>query len=236
MTIQNRERFLNNVAQHLGRERKTKNVERPSSSLMPQWQVFQHHSQDELADELELQCHSIHTTCKRTNAENLHTVLQETIEELKGQRIIASDDSRNETFGISSLYEDLQKKGITCHIWNSADGQYNLDYAESADVGITFSDITLAESGTVTLFNNSGNGRAISLLPRSYIAIIPKSTLVPRMTQAAKHIHEAEQEGHGVASCVSFITGPSNSADIEMNLIVGVHGPVEVTYILVENR
>jgi len=108
-------------------------------------------------------------------------------------------------------------------------------FAEKADVGITFSDITLAESGTLTLFNDKGNGRSISLLPRVHIAIIPKSTIIPRMTQAAKQFHEGNRRGQEVSSCVSFISRPSNSADIEVSLIVGVHGPVEVTYIVIDD-
>lgn len=56
------------------------------------------------------------------------------------------------------------------------------------------------------------------------------------MTQAVKQIHDAHKQGHVVTSCISFISGSSNSADNKMNLIVGVHGSVQVTYIVVDDE
>ena len=233
MTIQNRESFLNNLAENLERTRRTEGVVKPFWSVYPQYQLYQGATQDELVDVLEKQCKVIHTNFKRTNQVDLPKVLADTIKEYEGKSIIASKDIRNDEYGLTGFYEELEKEAQV-HIWDYKLGKENQQIAEQSDVGITFSDITLAESGTVTLFNNKNNGRSISLLPKTYIAIIPKSTLVPRMTQATSQIHEANLNGEDVASYVSFISGPSNSADIEMNLIVGVHGPIKATYILVD--
>ncbi|MEN2769001.1 LutC/YkgG family protein [Ornithinibacillus xuwenensis] len=234
MTVLNRETFLTNLADNLGRPRRITGVERPTWSVQPQWDVYQHLSSDELIDILEKQCQVIHTDFKRTDRASLEQVLRKVIEGYNGQSIVAANDPRNKEFGLQVLFSRLMEEGKEVHVWDSKLEKDNITFAERADVGITFSDITLAESGTVTLFNNRYNGRSISLLPKTYIAIIPKETIVQRMTQAAKQIHDANQQGNDVASCVSFITGPSNSADIEMNLIVGVHGPIQVTYIVVD--
>ena len=145
--------------------------------------------------------------------------------------------SRFAEFGLDTLVnETWPARHVEVNEWRAERGRENIAQAERANIGITFSDITLAESGTVVLFAGAGKGRSVSLLPRSYIALIPKSTIVPRMTQAAQEISRRVQAGETISSCINFVTGPSNSADIEMNLVVGVHGPVKAAYIVIGDR
>jgi len=235
MAIHNRDPFLDRLANALGRPRKTQGVERPTYSVQPQYKVLQDTTPDELVDVLEKQCEVIHTDFVKTTKADLTATLKSCLATHEGQEIIASRDERNETFRLNAFYEDLRKDLVDVHIWDKTIGKENQVIAERADVGITFSDMTLAESGTVALFNNADHGRSISLLPQAYIALIPKSTLVPRITQVAESLGEKVQRAEPLPSCVSLVTGPSNSADIEMHLIVGVHGPVKATYILIED-
>ncbi|KHE67216.1 lactate utilization protein C, partial [Halobacillus sp. BBL2006] len=201
----------------------------------PQNRVFQGATQDELVDKLEEQCKVIHTSFERVKLENLGDTLRRVLEGYGASKVVSAGGPRIEAVGLDNFYNKLRMEDYDVQVWDEAKGRENVEFAEQASSGIVFSDITLAESGTVTLFNDRYNGRSISLLPETFIAIIPKSTMVPRMTQASRLIHEEEEKGNPVSSCVSFITGPSNSADIEMNLIVGVHGPVKATYIVVDD-
>lgn len=236
MTIQNRDRFLNKLAENLGRSRLTEAVVCPKWHMNPQKDIYKGYSQSDLVDVLEEQCAIINTNLKRTTSEQLPTLLKSAVKAHKGKKVLASNDKKNKEFGLDLAFDDLRSEGIDVRLWDYSIGIENQVFAEQADIGITFSDVTLAESGTITLFNDKDNGRSISLLPRVHIVVIPQSTLVPRMTQAVQKIHKANALGDQVSSCISFISGPSNSADIEMNLIVGVHGPVEVMYIVVKDR
>lgn len=234
-TIQNKDAFLARLSKRLQRP-KPENVNKPASSYAPQMNVLQHQTKDELIDVFIRQCDAIHTTVFQTTRENLAETLELTIAECGGKRIVAANEQPFADFGLTTLLEEqLPEKGCHVHIWNPDLGDENISVAERADVGITFSDITLAESGTVVLFSHKYKGRAISLLPTSYIALIPKSTIVPRMTQAATEIHRRVEKGETIPACINFISGPSNSADIEMNLVVGVHGPIRATYIIIKD-
>ncbi len=235
-TAHNKEKFLSNIAKSLGRDRKTAGVVRPNWEQRPQYEVFKGFSQDELLFQLEDQCQRIHTVCKRTSFDKLSETLKGAIEELDGKSIVSWKDPRFADYHLENVFKEFANvEGNEFHTWDPSIGEENIRIAERANIGITFSDITLAESGSVVLFSEQGKGRSVSLLPRTYLAIIPKSTIVPRMTQAASKIHKMAMAGR-LPSCINFISGPSNSADIELNLVVGVHGPVKATYIIVEDK
>lgn len=234
--IQNREAFLNQVASSLGRSRRSSNVTVPSWKFQPQHLVLQDATKDELVDVLRTQCEKIHTTLVETNQNELANTLKETVEIHGGGPIVSWKDNRFGEWGLSNLMKEIwPKEGISLHEWDHSMERENITLTEKANVGITISEITLAESGTVVLLSGKDKGRTVSFLPSTLIVLVPKSTLVPRMTQAAKKLREYEQLGQQVSSCVNFITGPSNSADIELNLVVGVHGPVKASYILIDD-
>jgi L-lactate dehydrogenase complex protein LldG len=236
-TIQNRDKFLNHIANQLGRERRTKGVTRPNWKHQPQHEVYKGWTQEQLAQQLKDYCVHIHTDYVETSSVGLVETLGQVVANYGGGPVVTWNDPRFDEYGLSHLLnEQWKKEKIDVHIWNPELGDENIRKAEQANVGITFSDLTLAESGTVVLFSGNGKGRSVSLLPTTYIAIIPKSSIVPRITQAAQYIHELVKAGEDIASCINFITGPSNSADIEMNLVVGVHGPVKATYIVVNDK
>ncbi|MDC3414837.1 LutC/YkgG family protein [Terrihalobacillus insolitus] len=236
-TIQNRDSFLKNIASQLNRERRHSGVERPNWQHQAQWRVLANLNQDELVEVLKEQCKVIHTDFVQTDQANLNRNLLTAIQRYHGKSVIRSDDVRFDEFGLTEAFSQFETEHhMNVHTWHAENREESVSIAEQADVGITFCDRTLAESGTVVLFNDEGKGRSVSLLPATYIAIIPKSTIVPRMSQVTREIHHRSEKGERIASCINFITGPSNSADIEMNLVVGVHGPIKVTYIVVEDK
>lgn len=230
--VMNKDSFLDKVARNLGRERRMERPERPDWGFRPQWRVYEDYTSDQLVEVLKNQCLHVHTDVVETTRAELAEALREAMARNGGRSLITWKDPRFAEFGLDRLFAEDE---YDWYEWDASDREKSIAAAERADVGITFSDVTLAESATVVLFSGEGKGRSVSLLPTTYIAVIPKSTIVPRMTQAAALVDERIAKGETVASCVNFISGPSNSADIEMTLIVGVHGPVKATYIVVDD-
>lgn len=235
MPVYQRDRFLDTVAKKLGRERRTTGVARPRWDYGPQYEVFKGYTSDELVEVLIKQCDVIHTRVEQVQSAKLADALMDILDSYHAKRVIVADDERFKRYGLNDLFDAQRNFGVEVRVWDVSDREKDVDFAKKADVGITFSEITLAESGTVVLFSEGGIGRSVSLLPRSYVSIIPKSTIVPRLTQGVDRIHERVEQGERIPRCINFISGPSNSADIEMNLVVGVHGPIQTAYIVVED-
>lgn len=85
------------------------------------------------------------------------------------------------------------------------------------DLGVTEADYLLPETGTMVLKSSVQKPRAVSLLPPIHLAIVR-----PEMLRADMHqvFAEAKNDHYLV-----FVTGASRTADIELTLTLGVHGP-----------
>ena len=87
-------------------------------------------------------------------------------------------------------------------------------------VGVTKAICGLADTGSVLEADGEGSRLHASLLPEIHIAVLNKSDLLPSLPDAMSLVKEK--------SAAVFITGPSRTADIEMTLTIGVHGPKEI--------
>lgn len=235
-SIVNRDAFLSNIAKQLGRAPKTQ-LTKPVWQYQPQDRVLKDATKDELVAVLAKQCQNINTNLIVTTTENLATDLQKVVEQYGGRSVITWQDERFENYGLAQLmHTQWPQVDIELYVWDETQPEENIRQAEKANIGITISEMTLAESGTAVLFSDKHKGRTVSFLPEKSIILIPKSTIVPRITQAARWMSQKVQNGEHIASCINFITGPSNSADIEMIPVVGVHGPIKATYIVIEDQ
>jgi L-lactate dehydrogenase complex protein LldG len=105
--------------------------------------------------------------------------------------------------------------------------------AERAQLGLTGADAALATTGSLVVTTAPGKGRLPTVLAPVHLAIITASQLVPRLETWIAQERAAGLGAFGGASanfCV--ITGPSRTGDIEMELILGVHGPGKVIVIV----
>jgi L-lactate dehydrogenase complex protein LldG len=97
-------------------------------------------------------------------------------------------------------------------------------------VGITGTFCALAENGTLMLLSGQNTHATTSLLPDNHIAIVPASRIVRAMEDG----WDLLRKEHGsLPRQVNFVSGPSRTADIEMTLVMGAHGPFGVHVIIV---
>ncbi len=113
----------------------------------------------------------------------------------------------------------------------AAERQAALIRAEPIRVGLTGVDAAFATTGTLALVTNERQGRLPSLLPPVHIALLRRDRLYGRLEDwLSLEGRTAMLESNSIA----FITGPSRTSDIEMQTILGVHGP-GVLHIIVFN-
>jgi L-lactate dehydrogenase complex protein LldG len=94
-------------------------------------------------------------------------------------------------------------------------------------LGLTRAICGLADTGSIVLADGEGDALQASLLPRIHIAVLCASDILPSLADAMS-LPVVRQ-----ARATVVITGPSRTADIEMSLTIGMHGPGELHVFLV---
>ena len=143
---------------------------------------------------------------------------------------VAEHPIRSVAMAVSPLLEKLnvraalESAGLTVKSWDDM----SLDELYEFDCGITDVDYAVAESGTLVMKPTRNHGRGLSLVPMYHIAFVESQQILPDMVDLFAELALDADRGN-----VILISGPSKTADIEMNVVTGVHGPNVVNAFIV---
>jgi L-lactate utilization protein LutC len=98
----------------------------------------------------------------------------------------------------------------------------------AADAGVTTALAAIAETGTLVLGAQHERSRLASLLPPLHVCLLPASRVLPTLGRALEALPRP------LPHAVTLVTGPSRTADIELQLVIGVHGPRDLLVVLVD--
>lgn len=124
--------------------------------------------------------------------------------------------------GVSESARAVAGVETTLTTANIALAQSRLDL-EQAEAGISGAVCAIAETGTIVITSGSGESRLAPLLPPKHIVLLRAEQLVPNATAAMRLVRD--KFSSSFPANVTFVTGPSRTADIELSLTIGVHGP-----------
>jgi L-lactate dehydrogenase complex protein LldG len=144
---------------------------------------------------------------------------KESVESVAGHCIITTDAADV----LSRIITDLKAERIAY-----SDDPPNAHEIFGFDVGVSNAQLGIAETGTLVLDSACERHRLVSLVPPVHIAIINASSIVETLGDALTLLQKKS-----ISPAITFITGPSRTADIELTLAIGVHGPQEL-YVIVD--
>jgi L-lactate dehydrogenase complex protein LldG len=106
---------------------------------------------------------------------------------------------------------------------------------EGDAVSVTPCFAAVAETGTLMLVSGPQTPTTLNFLPDTHIVVLRESQIVACYEDAWDRLRAARSAAEGLPRVVNFITGPSRTADIEQQIVLGAHGPRRLHIVLVED-
>jgi L-lactate dehydrogenase complex protein LldF len=102
----------------------------------------------------------------------------------------------------------------------------------AADAGVTVARLALADTGTLVLCSSAGDHRLDSVVPPLHIALLRARGILPDLRAVFDRL--SGERCFDTHSAITLVRGPSRTADIELTLTMGVHGPEKVRVIVAD--
>jgi len=196
------------------------------------------------------------TSIDDTSVDGLIARFREELELLKGELFIVKGEteardaviellSSHDTKRIASwqfkhipvkkLYTAIKDAGITVDYPNihGEDRIAEIQRLETAEVGLTGVDAAAATTGTLIVSTAKGKSRIPTVLPPVHIAVMKADQLLPRIEDWLASMRGMDNGVLEESANICFITGPSRTADIEKQLVLGAHGPKRLQVVLI---
>jgi len=220
-----REDFLARVAAQLDRAGpRIQRRETPHATPTPA------HSREQLVQRFSTELEKVGGAVQlHASAAQLELALIEFARASGARRMVSFGKRCFEQLGFDRLWRELP-----LNAWERGDAGCAQEFraaAADADIGLSIAELGLAATGSMLFACAPDRPRAVSLLPRTHVAILESSALVPDLAAALLALAQ-----RGVpASSALFVTGPSRTSDIENDLTLGVHGPAAVCVFLLHS-
>ena len=136
--------------------------------------------------------------------------------------------------GELGLEPSLADLGIAFTSAGEVDPETFRDRAAHASVGITAAEYILADTATLIVGTRPGEPRCTSLLPSVHVAVVTLDQILEDTSELYALLGEDIHAGvDSLGRCTTFISGPSKTADIELVMVHGAHGPRAMAIVVI---
>ena len=187
------------------------------------------YSQKEKIETLKTLMEAMRTEVHITGAENWLDTVEDALKAREAKRLLYAPDTE-----IGKALE---------HQWENPAGDlpqlipYNQDIEQlkemvfNVDAGITSAAGAIAETGALILWPTEKEPRLMSIVPPLHIAVLQAD----KIHNSLSEVIQKENWPTKMPTNVVLVSGPSKTADIEMTLAFGVHGPKELIVLILED-
>jgi len=117
--------------------------------------------------------------------------------------------------------------------WRDAGVLPRFGAAENGDsASLSYARLGVAETGAIVTWTGRANPGRNNLLPEDHLVLVNREDVVATLEDAWSRIREELPAGSWPRG-INFIAGPSSTADVEAQLVMGAHGPRRWHVILV---